>query len=157
MRRPPKEGTMSYGATESPSAPVPTSGGVRGAGGGDGKCGRGFSMLELRLRFFGVPEIGLGGRPVTLRRRSALALLAYLAVTGRPHRRETLATLLSDDLGGEQAGRLLCNALYELRGLIGDHLVVTPKEVGLRPDAPRWQDVAVFRSSLEAALEAEEG
>ena len=92
-------------------------------------------MLELRLRLFGTPEIRIGGRPVALRRRSALALLAYLAVTGRPHRREALATLLSDDGAGEQAGRLLSNAVFELRGVIGEHLVVTPQEVGPERDA----------------------
>ncbi|HEX2517492.1 MAG TPA: hypothetical protein VH257_22505, partial [Chloroflexota bacterium] len=111
-------------------------------------------MLELRLRLCGTPEIRIGGRPVARRRRSALALLAYLAVTGRPHRREALATLLSDDGAGEQAGRLLSNAVFELRGVIGEHLVVTPQEVALSETLPRWLDVAAFRAALTAALAA---
>src|SRR5262245_49407068 len=93
------------------------------------KAGASTATGELRLRLFGIPELSLGGQPVTLRRRSAMALLAYLAVTGRTHRRELLATLLSDGVADDQAGRLLCNAVYELRSAIGDHLRVTPQEV----------------------------
>src|SRR5262245_46886777 len=111
-------------------------------------------MFELRLRLFGVPEASVDGQPAALRRRSAEALLAYLAVTGRPHRREALATLLADDVGDDQAARLLCNALYELRAVIGDHLLATPQEVGLDPAGPQWLDVAAFRAALAAALAA---
>jgi DNA-binding SARP family transcriptional activator/predicted ATPase len=107
---------------------------------------------ELRLHLFGLPDIRLDGQPIILRRRSALALLAYLAATGRPHRREALATLLADEVGDDQASRLLCNAVYELRGAIGDHLLATPTEVGLQPGRPRWLDVATFRTSLSTAL-----
>jgi DNA-binding SARP family transcriptional activator/predicted ATPase len=111
-------------------------------------------MLELRVRLFGTPEVHLGGRPVALQRRSAVALLAYLALTGRSHRREALAALLADDAAGDQAGRLLSNAVYELRGALGDHLLVTPQEVGLNPARPRWLDAAAFRAALTAALGA---
>ena len=56
---------------------------------------------------FGALEVSLDGRPVALQRRSALALLAYLAVTGRTHRREALATLLADD--GPATRRAACS------------------------------------------------
>ena len=113
----------------------------------------GAGLDELRMQLFGVPEVWLGGRPVVLRRRSSLALLAYLSVTGRSHPREALAAFLADD-AGDQAARLLCNAMYELRAVVGGHLLVTPKEAGLAPDAPRVLDVAVYRTALETALAA---
>ena len=119
----------------------------RAAAGGAGAGG------ELRVRLCGVPEVRLGGQPATPRRRSAMALLAYLAVTGRAHRRETLAALLSDD-GEDQAARLLCNSMYEVRAAVGGHLIATPQEVGLDPARPRWLDVAAFRTRLGAALDA---
>ena len=52
-------------------------------------------MSELRLRLMGTPEVRLDGVRLSIQRRRALALLAFLAVTGRPHRREVLATLLA--------------------------------------------------------------
>jgi DNA-binding SARP family transcriptional activator len=51
-------------------------------------------MARLALYLLGPPRIELDGEPVHIGRRGALALLAYLAVTGRLHNREALASLL---------------------------------------------------------------
>ncbi|QLQ04649.1 MAG: hypothetical protein HZY76_00105 [Anaerolineae bacterium] len=50
-------------------------------------------MSDLTLTFLGIPGVERDGRPVALARHKALALLAYLAVTGAPHRRDVLATV----------------------------------------------------------------
>ena len=51
-------------------------------------------MSRLALYLLGPPRVELNGESVHLSRRKTVALLAYLAVTGRSHRRESLATLL---------------------------------------------------------------
>ena len=51
-------------------------------------------MSHLSLFLFGPPRLELDSAPVELRRRKALALLAYLATTRQPHSRDALATLL---------------------------------------------------------------
>jgi DNA-binding SARP family transcriptional activator len=50
-------------------------------------------VAELRLSFLGAPAIEIGRKRVETDTRKATALLAYLAVTGQPQRRSTLATL----------------------------------------------------------------
>jgi DNA-binding SARP family transcriptional activator len=57
----------------------------------------------LHLHLFGPPHIARDDRPVSLDTRKATALLAYLAVTGQRHSRDTLATLLYPDAGQSQA------------------------------------------------------
>jgi DNA-binding SARP family transcriptional activator len=57
-------------------------------------------MTELTLSLFGSPGLVEDGGPIDLSSRKALALLAYLAVTGTPHRRATLATLCARDPSG---------------------------------------------------------
>ena len=50
-------------------------------------------MSRLELYLLGPPRVELDGKLLHLSRRKALAFLAYLAVTGRPHSRDSLATL----------------------------------------------------------------
>jgi DNA-binding SARP family transcriptional activator len=57
-------------------------------------------MPRLTLSLFGSPSLAWDGVPIALPARKALALLAYLAVTGTPHRRATLATLCARDPSG---------------------------------------------------------
>ena len=54
-------------------------------------------MPRLTIRLFGSPELELSGRPVETDRRKAVALLAYLAVTGIPQSRDALAALFWPD------------------------------------------------------------
>jgi DNA-binding SARP family transcriptional activator len=50
-------------------------------------------MSDLRLYLLGPPRVELDGQTVEFKRRKALALLIYLAVSGQPHTRDALATL----------------------------------------------------------------
>ena len=51
-------------------------------------------MSRLALYLLGPPRVERDGAEVSIPRRKALALLAYLAVTGQRQRRDALATLL---------------------------------------------------------------
>jgi DNA-binding SARP family transcriptional activator len=48
---------------------------------------------KLTLTLFGSPALADDGVPLRLRSRKCMALLAYLAVTGRAHGRASLAVL----------------------------------------------------------------
>lgn len=89
-------------------------------------------MLELSL--LGSPCAALDGIPLhgTLLHKD-LALLYYLAVSGRPQPRECLAALLWGDISEESARRNLRKSLTELRRPLGDHLAVTRDEIALEP------------------------
>ncbi len=111
-------------------------------------------MSELRLRLMGTPEVRLDGVRLSIQRRRALALLAFLAVTGRPHRREVLATLLAGDAAEAQAHKHLSNALTDLRAALGEYVVVERQTVAFDCDRPYWLDVAAIRSLLADGIPA---
>ena len=60
-------------------------------------------MSHLALFLLGPPQIKLDNTPIEFDRRKAVALLAYLAVTGETHSRDTLATLLWSDYDQQRA------------------------------------------------------
>ena len=75
----------------------------------------------LALYLFGSPRMELDGVPVHIPRRKALALLAYLVVEGnRPHRRESLFTLLWPGMPEKSARHVLSQTLYALRQVFPD-------------------------------------
>jgi DNA-binding SARP family transcriptional activator len=51
-------------------------------------------VSRLALYLLGPPRLELDGEPIQVSRRKAMALLAYLAVTGQFHSRDSLATFL---------------------------------------------------------------
>src|SRR5262245_6983134 len=96
---------------------------------------------ELKLRLFGPPQISLGARALSFTRRPAIALLAYLAITGRMVARETLAALLASDTTESLARQHLRNALSDLNSQLGDYLVVTRQTIAFDRTRPYWLDV----------------
>lgn len=103
----------------------------------------------LRLRFLGPPEVTLNGGPVDFDTRKATALLAYLAVTGRTHRREALAALLYPDYDQERAYANLRRTLWSLHTALGKAWLEADREtIGLVDDADVWSDVEAFRRRL---------
>ena len=69
-------------------------------------------MAHLNLFVLGQPRLEREGRPVELKLRKALALLVYLAVSGQPHSRDALATLLWPESDGrDEEVHRLCNRL----------------------------------------------
>ena len=73
------------------------------------------NVSRLALFLLGPPRIELDGEPVRIQRRKAVALLAYLAVTGRSHSRDALATLLWPEYDQSSARAGLRVALAALR------------------------------------------
>ena len=103
--------------------------------------------LEIRL---------LGGIHLTLNQigltsfvsNKAPALLAYLAVTRRPHQRDALAALLWGELADADAKNNLRQTLSNLRRLLDPYLLVTRDTVAFNLAASYDLDVAVFEERL---------
>ncbi|HYN89336.1 MAG TPA: BTAD domain-containing putative transcriptional regulator, partial [Ardenticatenaceae bacterium] len=109
-------------------------------------------MAGLRLLFLGAPIVERDGAAVLFDTRKAIALLAYLAVTGRPQRREALATLLWPEYEQANAYASLRRTLWSLKKGIGERrLLIDSETVALQPDGDLWLDVAAFRESLAAS------
>ena len=65
------------------------------------------TAAPLTIRLLGAPEIEIQGEPLDLKNQKARALLFYLAVTGQPHTRSHLATLLWSEFPTDNARRSL--------------------------------------------------
>jgi predicted ATPase/DNA-binding SARP family transcriptional activator len=106
-------------------------------------------MRQLRIALFGYPAITLDDEQLAIPERKALALIAYLALSGERHSRATLALRFWPDLDQARAFAYLRHALWSLRQaqldpwLEGDRATVR-----LRPGY--WLDVAAFRQALDA-------
>jgi predicted ATPase/DNA-binding SARP family transcriptional activator/class 3 adenylate cyclase len=103
----------------------------------------------LSLYLLGPPRIECDGVLITVDTRKAIALLAYVAITGEIHRRDALVNLLwpeYDQTRGRAALRRTLSALK--KGVGGDWLDVDRETVGLNPGADIWLDVAQFRAHL---------
>jgi predicted ATPase/DNA-binding SARP family transcriptional activator len=111
---------------------------------------------ELQLMFLGNPEIRRDGTLVAgVSFKKALALLCYLAVTGRPHLRATLVGLLWGDMPEAYAQNNLSKALTQLRHAVGRHLCITRQEVAFDRDSPYWLDVEAFGKSACAGADVD--
>ena len=103
---------------------------------------------ELRVSLLGPPQISMGDVALSFKRRKAVALLAYLAVTGRAHGREALASLLSRESDDDdQAKNHLRNTLYALGGQVGDYLLMTRETIALNHDRPIWIDAEALHTA----------
>ena len=107
---------------------------------------------ELHLSLLGNLEVRRDGVPVAgLRSGKALALLCYLAVTGRPHLRPTLVGLLWGDMPEASAQNNLSKALTYLRQAVGDHLRITRQDVAFDRESRYWLDVEAFETRCECS------
>lgn len=105
------------------------------------------SLLELTL--FGSPVVQDHGQPVTgFRSSKAQALLYYLAVTGRPHTRPTLAGLLWGDQPEAAARTSLSKCLSNLRELVGDAVLVERQTVAFNRHQPYHLDTEQFLAGI---------
>ncbi|MBU8913472.1 MAG: tetratricopeptide repeat protein [Spirochaetales bacterium] len=112
-------------------------------------------MSHLELRFLGPPKVTLNGSAVTFETRKAVALLAYLAVTGGARRRDSLVNLLWPDLGQTRGRNVLRQVLYQLNKKLSKDrwLEVSTETVELRADPDLWVDVRQFQSDLAECRE----
>ena len=106
-------------------------------------------MHRVQLVLFGSPRLERDGEPVHISLRKALALLAYLAVTGQSHSRDALATLFWPNDGQSKARGNLRRALSRINRALGEGTLVGDREhAGLHPQAGPWLDVDHFRNCL---------
>lgn len=110
-------------------------------------------ITELQLALFGKPQITLDGVPVGgFVSAKAPALLYYLAVTGRSHSREALATLLWGDTPDNKARANLRTVLANLRQLVGPYIDIRQDDVRFNRASPYWLDVELFENLLATGI-----
>ena len=104
----------------------------------------------------GKPQITLGEAPLSgLGTAKAEALLYYLAVTGRPHSRETLVELLWGEMPEASAKRNLTTTLSTLRKVFEPNLIVEPHSITFNLEAPHQVDVTIFQAAIEGSTALE--
>lgn len=101
-------------------------------------------MSDLHLHLFGPPRVERVGVSLRFDTRKAVALLAYLAVTGRGHGRDAVAALLWPSLERTRARATLRRTLSVLAP-VGPALVTDGGAIRLDPGAI-WCDVTTFTS-----------
>jgi len=108
-------------------------------------------MPRLDLYYLGPPHVELNNRTVELRLAKSGALLAYLAVTGKPHSRGALATLLWPESDSDHGLTSLRSILLEINQTLGrGWLISDRKTVYLNPEADLWLDVQNFSTRIAA-------
>lgn len=103
----------------------------------------------LRLHAFGVPVLADTTGPVRLALKRGYALLAYLALEGRPVPREHLATLLWPQADADTGRTRLRRLLYQVEDLCGRDLLETRDgSTAIAPGALSC-DAAEFRAMAQ--------
>lgn len=111
----------------------------------------------MRVLLFGPPRLEAAGVPRKIKRRKVAALLAYLAMAGRPQSRDELAELLYPHLDRERAYADLRQCLSYLRSEVGEGLLeATPHSIALATGRGLSLDVSEFRSHVSKARGAME-
>lgn len=108
-------------------------------------------MSQVKLCLFGFPQLLVDGQPVDLNRRKEAALLIYLAVTGKPHSRETLANLFWPGYPDASALGNLRRTLFGLRKTVpADWLAAERAVLAFTPPAGYACDVVDLRNLVAA-------
>jgi len=106
---------------------------------------------KLKLSLLGSPQVELEGKSITIKRRKALAILIYLAVTGETQRRDTVATMLWPNSSQSSARTALRRDLSALnRALDKAWLDIDRETVSLVDSSDLWLDIKQFRQQLAA-------
>ncbi|MDQ3711058.1 MAG: tetratricopeptide repeat protein [Acidobacteriota bacterium] len=109
-------------------------------------------MAEMRLSLLGAAQIAADGETVELKRRKALALLAYLAASEQPQRRETLAAMFWAEFDTTRARAALRQILWELGGTPArEFLQISRETIALDENENLRIDVREFRRLLALA------
>lgn len=108
-------------------------------------------MADVRLSLLGAPLLEVGGGPVELERRKTVALLSYLAASGKGQSRETLAALLWPEADESRARSGLRRELSILNKALGEgRLEIERDTIRLNPGPELWVDVRQFEAELAA-------
>jgi DNA-binding SARP family transcriptional activator len=114
-------------------------------------------VAHLTIHLLGPFQVSLDGELIDgFHSDKVRALLAYLSVEERPHRREKLAGLLWPDLPERSARTNLRHALANLRQVIGDQhatpafLLISRQTIRFNARSDAWVDALAFTSALQA-------
>ena len=111
-------------------------------------------MSRLALYLLGPPRVELDGRPVHLGRRKMVALLAYLAVTGKRHRRDSLAVLLWPECDQSRALGYLRRLLSLLKRTLGEGWLAIDRDQHIaQADSTGFGQDEAMRAVANAARE----
>ena len=104
----------------------------------------------LEISLLGGLTIKKDGQPITeFTYRKEPALFVYLAYTGQPYSRETLAELMWHDRTPKQSQSNLRNLLTKLRRLLKPYLTITRQRVSFNTDCHHRLDVAEFQNQID--------
>ncbi len=107
-------------------------------------------MGHLEIRVLGGLQLRYDDRFLTnFISNKVPALLVYLAVTGRPHGRDALASLLWGDMPDADARNNLRQALSNLRKLAAPYVLITRDSVEFNTAAPHLLDCAAFLTAIQ--------
>ena len=113
-------------------------------------------MMKLEMMFFGGLQLSQDGTSlVDFSSEKGKALLCYLAVTGQPHSRASLAGLLWPESLEANARASLRKVLTEIRTKAPPCLNSTRQTVAIDPDASTWVDVIQFERSVTVAADVD--
>ena len=105
-------------------------------------------MSQLALFLLGAPRIECDGEPTKLKTRKALALIAYLTITGKTHTRDALATLLWPKLNQTHARATLRQTLLETNKALDKEWFDAGRDSLAKCKNSIWLDVDHFYSKL---------
>ena len=109
-------------------------------------------MANVHLAFLGPPTIELDGAPVRFDTRKAVALIAYLAVIGKPVSRDTLVNLLWSRYGRAEGHGALRRTLSTIRSSLGREFIDAEREaICLSESADTWIDLLRCKELLDLA------
>jgi predicted ATPase/DNA-binding SARP family transcriptional activator len=109
-------------------------------------------MSHLKLLLLGPPHIELDDAEVVVDTRKAVALLAYLALTGQRERRDTIAALLWPDYSQVNARASLRRTLSTMnKALRGRHLIIERETLELSTTG-LLVDVRLFKGYNDECL-----
>lgn len=108
-------------------------------------------MSAWALHLLGSPYLERDGTALVIQRRKVMALLVYLAVTGKSHARDSLATLFWSEHDQSSARAALRRTLSELQKTLGGELLLVEQDtIGLQPTCGLWLDLDEFHKGLAA-------
>jgi len=113
-------------------------------------------MKEFQLRFFGGLGLTLGDqdltRPLSVK---AQGLICYLACTGRPQTRLTLAGMFWSEKPESDALRSLRVDLTKIRKYLAPHIEITRLTLAFIDNGSQWIDTQTFEHHLRLVQDAD--
>jgi DNA-binding SARP family transcriptional activator len=107
--------------------------------------------VDLTIALLGTPRIEIEGAPLSVDTRKAVALLAYLAVTGHAQSRDRLASLLWPEYDGDRARAALRRTLSTLKAGLGGRGLVIDRAVVSLATTDAEIDIRAFRELARVA------